>query len=925
MEPVLTLNTAHITRFLKYLCWTPTGDTGRAIISCAWFFSDNKEIVPEFGSRTHPLNLLVSELKLLRRKFPDRNVEMHVAVNETNGKGKTLECIKNPRVILVDIDTPTDREKIKILCEVYTPGLVVRSSPDKYHLYWKISPTIPLEVWSQLQLAFNHKLGGDLEKAQTTTLIRVPGFPRLTKDNQPFMPEVVYLKNGPPQEFDFKQLADRFKWLPIETKRGEKVLRLQRTERAKAAAELVKHLGAGKGKNDFTSLKFTPIQEGERNQALYGYIKEFTYQSGIDDFNQVLSFGLALNQKFNPPLPDKEAQIAIQSGWKNGLARTDKERERIETLTSVPAVPIDSARTDTRAKRGNVGGGGGGVRPGKRKRTRPGKTPIGSKSVRTPISSNGNGHQTQVIPHHVSAAASLFADKLWLKPKRLLKLYQNAVESGDFDAFIFHLRDVYFDIGVVGNQGPILFLRHESRWGSSVLAGTPISKDAVNQFLTETLYHIRTKAVKDKNLTRFVKEPLTYTKKIQLGNAFWACLSIQPTIRRQSPNLIVFQNGTFNIETSTFTPDPLAPLKHSNPIWANFTLHNTETPIFDKYLKDWFPNDEKVKKFLMRWFGYCMSTDTSRQCFGFFFGPTGAGKGSIAQILCALVGQFNYASLGYEALQKNFSLAAAADKLVISVEEAEATEKEHDIRMAVIKKITGGERVQIERKYAQPYEDALPGKVILQANETLKYQDRAHSIRERMIAVGFEQSYRHLGGTQPIPDIVLKTEADALATLAAITWAKAVHRKAPFNVDCRAIQVGVKEAKNKLTIASTICNEFLVVDPRASVSGQALLELGEFLRAEYGLEERIQGTGRLHVEIAAHFGHMGIKRKRKVHTHEGKKVRGFSSLRINAEKLLEEFPELAERSQDYLRDYPYLLDAIGLLEQIPTIEGILHS
>jgi hypothetical protein len=275
---------------------------------------------------------------------------------------------------------------------------------------------------------------------------------------------------------------------------------------------------------------------------------------------------------------------------------------------------------------------------------------------------------------------------------------------------------------------------------------------------------------------------------------------VQPT---QSPDVIVFQNGVLNLKhidaATAFTPDKNAPIKYSHGVWSYFDVEvwsglaqqgshlvaekeegehfsklrkycRAVVPVFSGYMDQWFPGDKAAYEVVLRWFGYSMTTDTRESKFMFFYGPTRAGKGSVARLLCGIVGKNNYSAANYSAFEDKFQASGMHDKLVVTMEECEATPKEHEKRLGMLKKYLGGERIVWEQKYMRPFEDVFLGKLIMQSNEVLAYEDKGRSVTARMIPMEFKQSFDGIGAEAPDRVIFNQGEQNKIATIAAMMW-----------------------------------------------------------------------------------------------------------------------------------------------------------
>jgi hypothetical protein len=272
---------------------------------------------------------------------------------------------------------------------------------------------------------------------------------------------------------------------------------------------------------------------------------------------------------------------------------------------------------------------------------------------------------------------------------------------------------------------------------------------------------------------------------------------LEPVQRTQSPDTIVFQNGVLNLKEldaeCAFRADEEAPLKYSHAVWSYFkndiwqaasklSLMSEDTfkgyrqlvaencPVFHRFMCDWFPDDTAAYEIVLRWFGYSMTTDTSEQKFVFFYGPTRAGKGSLARLLCGIVGSNNYSVANYSAFEDKFQAVGMHDRLVVTMEEVEATPKEHERRLGMLKKYLGGERIVWEQKYERGFEDEFIGKIIMQSNEVLAYEDKGRSITARMMPMEFTESFFGSGADAPERLIFEAGEGNAIATISAMAW-----------------------------------------------------------------------------------------------------------------------------------------------------------
>jgi phage/plasmid-associated DNA primase len=410
----------------------------------------------------------------------------------------------------------------------------------------------------------------------------------------------------------------------------------------------------------------------------------------------------------------------------------------------------------------------------------------------------------------------------------------------------------------------------------------------------------------------------------------------------------VFQNGVFELGRGEFIEDEYAPLKYSNPIAARFDARvwslveeldeygasaraeeyradlvfdawiERNLPVFSKYCEDWFPGDKEIRKWILKWFGYSMTVDSSKQKMVFFYGASGAGKGSLAQVLGSLVGEWNKVSIGYGALLDKFAVASCAGKLLVSIEEVEGSSKEHEARVAELKKMTGGESYQFQGKYALPIEMPFSGKILMQSNEILAYQDKAGSLKGRLIAVGFEHSFRGKEGSKTPKELILKAEGELLASVSALMWCANREKEDCFGIygnSSRALQVGTREVISSLDVFSKVVEEYVEEDGEGEqgMPKTAYVELVKYYAESLSLSISSIKSNKVSQQaekaLRDKFGELKETRGR---DDGGRRPQIKMGVKLNRDKILEDFPELED---DITGEFEDLKKALGLKQK----------
>lgn len=288
------------------------------------------------------LNLRVEEIEDLLDAHPGST--LHVTLNQCDDKGRRTANVKSCRVLCVDLDREVSDEELAEIVEAgNSPHLIVNSSPKKYHLYWQITG-ISLEEWKVFQLGLAHKFNGDLNLAQITKTIRVPGVERITKSGEMFMPSVVWTTGAKEMGCRREDILALFPWI-IES-HHEALVKVK--EERQALRELIKAQGKEAGAELGASGVFSTVSLVGRNNALYSELRsavtKLSYTPGGElleapSEGELTEYGLGVNNLFPSPLELTEVEAVVRSAYRHGIEarerRISKIKERSEEIDSV--------------------------------------------------------------------------------------------------------------------------------------------------------------------------------------------------------------------------------------------------------------------------------------------------------------------------------------------------------------------------------------------------------------------------------------------------------------------------------------------------------------------------------------------------------------------------------------------------------------
>lgn len=163
---------------------------------------------------------------------------------------------------------------------------------------------------------------------------------------------------------------------------------------------------------------------------------------------------------------------------------------------------------------------------------------------------------------------------------------------------------------------------------------------------------------------------------------------------------------------------------------------------FDDFLKEVQP-DEAVRAFLLAWFGYCLTGDVGEQVMVLMHGKGANGKSTLLSIMAHVFGDYALTLPIQSFLHDERRGGGDATPDLARLPGARlvmASEPERGSRLseAVVKTVTGGERVVARRLFEGQFEFEPTFKLVLSANEKPRISGQDEGIWRRVILVPFD-------------------------------------------------------------------------------------------------------------------------------------------------------------------------------------------
>jgi P4 family phage/plasmid primase-like protien len=200
---------------------------------------------------------------------------------------------------------------------------------------------------------------------------------------------------------------------------------------------------------------------------------------------------------------------------------------------------------------------------------------------------------------------------------------------------------------------------------------------------------------------------------------------------------VAFRNGILNLDKAA---DGVIP--HSPDFWTlcalpyDFELEAT-CPLFEDALTQWQPTEE-ARLLLQAWAGYCFVSANPEQVFMLNIGDGSNGKSVWCAILRNLLGEANVQAIGLEAFDpaNRFGLEPLIGSMLNLIGDANEIER---VGEGVLKAITGGDPITIDRKHKSAVTDRLSCKFAMNCNSMPSWRDRTDGLWRRMLVLWWEQ------------------------------------------------------------------------------------------------------------------------------------------------------------------------------------------
>lgn len=249
------------------------------------------------------------------------------------------------------------------------------------------------------------------------------------------------------------------------------------------------------------------------------------------------------------------------------------------------------------------------------------------------------------------------------------------------------------------------------------------------------------------------------------------------------------------------------------------------------FLRSVWGDDHESIELLQEFFGYSLSPDCSRQKILLVVGPKRSGKGTIARVLRAVIGEANCAGPTLASLANNFGLQPLIGKRVAIISDARLGNRtdKHALTERLCS-ISGEDVLTIDRKNTAAWTGALGVRLIMFTNELPKIVDDSNALSSRFLVLRMTRSFfgmEDLGLADRLLEelpAILNWSLDGLERL---------KKRGAFRQPDSAMEL-VQELEDLTSPVGAFIRDCCVVAPSEVVETGHLYSLWEIWRRQHG-------------------------------------------------------------------------------------------
>jgi len=278
------------------------------------------------------------------------------------------------------------------------------------------------------------------------------------------------------------------------------------------------------------------------------------------------------------------------------------------------------------------------------------------------------------------------------------------------------------------------------------------------------------------------------------------------------------------VHVATGTVIDAAPLEffHLATSAFNYESDAGEPVQWLQFLNQIFEDDAQSVAATKQMFGYVLSGKLHLQKIFLLIGPRRSGKSTMVRLLEELIGRNNAGSRSVSDLGATFGLDGLENRklVVFSDVRSDSTTKASARVPEQLLKVSGGDRVNVNRKYLSTWEGDLKVHILMVSNQVPTFTDQSGALASRFIAIKTRKCFDGAEDHLLMPRLMQELPA-------IFRWAmegyQELHAEGRF-VQPDAGRDELRQMAEALSIVSNFVRECCVLNPGTRVAKQELFD-----------------------------------------------------------------------------------------------------
>jgi putative DNA primase/helicase len=234
------------------------------------------------------------------------------------------------------------------------------------------------------------------------------------------------------------------------------------------------------------------------------------------------------------------------------------------------------------------------------------------------------------------------------------------------------------------------------------------------------------------------------------------------------------RNGTIDLRKCTLRPhDPADLITHVAPVKFD---PDATCPLYDRFMAETFCGDTELIQFIDQWLGHCLTGDVTEQYFIIGIGAGNNGKNVLLDTISGLMGPYAAeAPPALLTLKKHAEHPTEiADLMGRRLVVASETERDEELRVQLVKRLTGNARLKGRFMRADFVEFDRTHKLVLLTNNVPHISEDSDAVWRRVVVVPFDHIVPEEKRDKHLLTKLAKERAGILARLVrgCLSWQK---------------------------------------------------------------------------------------------------------------------------------------------------------